>query len=100
VLGGKVDQRGSLVNPEKLRFDFTNSGPVKPDQCAKVEEIVRAQIAAGYQIYTQVGLAVESTPTKPHYFATLRRTRLCTAMRPKARAPHGPCTPNSHSHAH
>jgi len=53
VLGGKVDQRGSLVNPEKLRFDFTNSGPVKPDQCAKVEEIVRAQIAAGYQIYTQ-----------------------------------------------
>ena len=57
VLGGKVDQRGSLVNPEKLRFDFTNSGPVKPDQCAKVEEIVRAQISAGYQIYTQVGLS-------------------------------------------
>jgi alanyl-tRNA synthetase len=53
VLGTKVDQRGSFVSADKMRFDFTNSAPVKPDQCGEAERIVSEQIAANYDIYTK-----------------------------------------------
>ncbi|CAO3583770.1 unnamed protein product [Absidia cylindrospora] len=39
VLGETVDQRGSLVAPEKLRFDFSHKSPVNPKQLAEVEAI-------------------------------------------------------------
>lgn len=39
VLGDNVDQRGSLCNDEKLRFDFTNKKAMTADQLRKTEEI-------------------------------------------------------------
>ena len=44
VLGDSVHQAGSLVTPDRLRFDFTHHGPVHADKLAQVEEIVNREI--------------------------------------------------------
>jgi alanyl-tRNA synthetase len=44
VLGDAVHQAGSLVSPDRLRFDFTHHGPVKPEHVAEVERLVNAEI--------------------------------------------------------
>ena len=44
LLGDAVHQAGSLVSPERLRFDFTHHGPVRPDVLADVERIVNQEI--------------------------------------------------------
>ncbi|MBX3375637.1 MAG: alanine--tRNA ligase [Phycisphaeraceae bacterium] len=54
IVGPHVDQKGSLVAPDRLRFDFSNTGPVAPDQLAKVESIVRDQIAADLTVYADL----------------------------------------------
>jgi len=54
VLGESVDQRGSLVNDEKLRFDFTHTQPVTPEEISKVEEIVNHQIDQDLTVYAEL----------------------------------------------
>ena len=44
VVGSQVNQAGSLVTPERLRFDFTNLEPVTAQQLADVEELVNEEI--------------------------------------------------------
>jgi alanyl-tRNA synthetase len=44
VLGEAVHQAGSLVAPDRLRFDFTHHGPVKPDKLEEIERIVNDAI--------------------------------------------------------
>jgi alanyl-tRNA synthetase len=44
VLGGDVDQRGSLVDENKTRFDFTHDRPLTPDQLREVEDRVNRQV--------------------------------------------------------
>jgi alanyl-tRNA synthetase len=44
ILGSHVQQKGSLVAPERLRFDFTNPGPVTPAQLSKIEESMNDRI--------------------------------------------------------
>ncbi|MDP7034475.1 MAG: alanine--tRNA ligase [Planctomycetota bacterium] len=51
VLGDGVDQKGSLVDPEKTRFDFSNSGPVTPEEVEEVERIVREDVAKNLSVY-------------------------------------------------
>lgn len=46
VLGDHVQQKGSLVNAERLRFDFSHFEPMTAEQIAEVERIVNAQILA------------------------------------------------------
>jgi alanyl-tRNA synthetase len=43
-LGEAVHQAGSLVAPDRLRFDFTHHGPVKPEKLAEVQTIVNREI--------------------------------------------------------
>ncbi|KAL6959172.1 alanine--tRNA ligase [Sarracenia purpurea var. burkii] len=53
VLGNHVDQKGSIVLPEKLRYDFSHGKPVKPDELRKIESIVNEQIKAELEVYAK-----------------------------------------------
>ncbi|HEU4843784.1 MAG TPA: alanine--tRNA ligase [Burkholderiaceae bacterium] len=46
VLGSHVSQKGSLVDPDKARFDFSHNAPVTAEQIAQVEAIVNREILA------------------------------------------------------
>ena len=45
MLGPHVEQRGSNITAERLRFDFTHGDRLTPEQLAAVEALVNAQIA-------------------------------------------------------
>ena len=46
VLGSHVQQKGSLVTPERTRFDFVHNAPLTDDQIRRVEALVNAEILA------------------------------------------------------
>jgi alanyl-tRNA synthetase len=54
VLGDHVQQKGSLVNAEKLRFDFSHEGGVSREQLAQIEDLVCAQIRENSSVDTQL----------------------------------------------
>jgi alanyl-tRNA synthetase len=54
VLGEHVSQKGSLVNAEYLRFDFSHGEAVRPQQIAEIEAIVNRQILANVPVCTEL----------------------------------------------
>ncbi|MDR1608774.1 MAG: alanine--tRNA ligase [Deltaproteobacteria bacterium] len=54
TLGEHVRQAGSLVSPERLRFDFTHPSQPQEADLARVEEMVNGQIAKNWPIETQL----------------------------------------------
>ncbi|MBB1361382.1 alanine--tRNA ligase [Shewanella sp. SR44-4] len=52
VLGSHVSQKGSLVNPERLRFDFAHFEAVKPSELKAVEDLVNTQIRRNHELCT------------------------------------------------
>jgi alanyl-tRNA synthetase len=54
VLGDHVHQAGSLVTPDRLRFDFTHHGPVSAEQRAEIESLVNREIWRGTPVITRV----------------------------------------------
>ena len=53
VLGDHVHQAGSLVEPDRLRFDFTHYSAMSPEEMAKVDAMVQAAVLEGYGIDTR-----------------------------------------------
>ncbi|ARU93189.1 alanine--tRNA ligase [Tatumella citrea] len=54
VLGDHVAQKGSLVNDKYLRFDFSHTEAVKPEQLRRVNEIVNSQVRRNLAVETDI----------------------------------------------
>ena len=54
VLGTHVTQKGSLVSPERLRFDFAHYSAVTPDELREIERLVNAEIRANAEAETRL----------------------------------------------
>ena len=63
VLGDHVHQAGSLVEPDRLRFDFTHFEAISPEELRQVEELVNDAILEGYPVVTEV-LPIEEAKKK------------------------------------
>ncbi len=53
VLGEHVQQKGSLVNSQRLRFDFSHPEAVKPEQIKQLEEIVNREVRKNSEVQTE-----------------------------------------------
>ena len=54
VLGDHVKQKGSLVDSERLRFDFSHGEAVSPEQIRKIEHIVNSEVLKNTEVTTDV----------------------------------------------
>ena len=54
VLGEHVQQKGSLVEAARLRFDFSHFEPVSRDQLEEIERLVNAEIRANHPVETRI----------------------------------------------
>jgi alanyl-tRNA synthetase len=54
VLGTHVRQKGSLVAPDRLRFDFAHTGPMSDEEIARVEDLANARVLADQPVSTDV----------------------------------------------
>ncbi len=54
VLGDHVQQKGSLVDENKLRFDFSHTKPLTKDEISKIEEIVNKEALKNLEVETKL----------------------------------------------
>jgi alanyl-tRNA synthetase len=54
ILGEHVKQKGSQVNPERLRFDFSHFEPINAEQLSKIERLVNQQVLLNSPVETRL----------------------------------------------
>ena len=54
VLGDHIAQRGSLVAPDRLRFDFAHPKPISPDELSRIEDIANAVVLENSEVTTRL----------------------------------------------
>jgi alanyl-tRNA synthetase len=54
VLGEQATQKGSLVGPDRLRFDFSHGKPLTNEEIARIEDLVNAKVLTDAPVETQV----------------------------------------------
>jgi alanyl-tRNA synthetase len=62
ILGEHVKQKGSLVKPDRLRFDFAHFEPIVPPQLNQIEQLVNQHILANHPVQTRL-MALEEALT-------------------------------------
>jgi alanyl-tRNA synthetase len=60
VLGDHVEQKGSNITTERLRFDFSHPAPMTAEEIKRVEEIVNTQISRGLEVTMEVMTVAEA----------------------------------------
>ena len=65
VLGTHVQQQGSLVAPDRLRFDFPHFARITPDEIRAIEEEVNAKIADNITVFTEVQMPIDKARKIP-----------------------------------
>ena len=63
VLGDHVHQAGSLVEPDRLRFDFTHFSAMTPEELSEVSRVVNEAVLEGYDVQTKVMSLEEAKQT-------------------------------------
>jgi alanyl-tRNA synthetase len=63
LLGPQTEQRGSLVEPERLRFDFTSPRPLTNSELAQIDEQINRWIRADLPVHTSIMLLQEALQT-------------------------------------
>ncbi len=54
VVGAHAQQKGSLVGPDRLRFDFTHQKPLSPEEIQRIEDLVNARVLDNSPVRTEV----------------------------------------------
>jgi alanyl-tRNA synthetase len=66
VLGQHVHQQGSLVAPDRLRFDFPHFGKITPEEIRAIEEMVNGKIAEAVAVHTSVDMPIDKAKKVPN----------------------------------
>ena len=86
VLGSHVQQKGSLVTPERTRFDFAHNAPVTDEQIKRIEALVNAEVLTNAATQARV-MDIESAQKTGAMMLDRKSTRLNSSHIPLSRMP-------------
>jgi alanyl-tRNA synthetase len=96
VLGDHIAQRGSLVSPERLRFDFAHNKPISADELRRIEDIANDVVLENGEVTTRhaspahARCSARSTATRYAWFQW-EAVRVTTCRRPTRSAGRSNC---------